>query len=132
MVAVAFGTYVDRRAMIVEHQIEFAERRIVVGVLQVCVVAQALVQRAHVHEEGQQVPVGVATAAGAAVRLDPLATAVNTMCTRCPRMGTIRVGSTTTMPSGAASLTRTERCAISRAPALVISSSVVSSRVMGT
>ena len=62
----------------------------------------------------------------------PVATQVNAMWLRCPRTGAMPVGSTTMMPCGFTRRTSSDVCAISRAPCLVVSSSVVISSVIGT
>ncbi len=56
--------------MVIHHEIEIAEWRVIGGVLQAGVRAQTLVDRAHFCQKGQQVPIGIAAATGAAVRLD--------------------------------------------------------------
>jgi len=61
--------HVHGRAMVVEHKIEIAERRIVVRVLQVSIAAQPLEHGFHFHQEWNQIPVCIAAPAGAAVRL---------------------------------------------------------------
>jgi hypothetical protein len=60
---------VDRGAVVVDDRVEVGERRVVVGVLQRCIGAQAGGQRLHLHQELDQIPVGVAPAPRAAVRL---------------------------------------------------------------
>ena len=54
------------------------------------------------------------------------------MWLRCPRTGASAVGSATMMPCGFTRRTSSDVCAISRAPCLVVSSSVVISSVIGT
>ena len=71
---------VDRGAVIVDHQVEVAERRIIGVVLQRAVGQQPLEHGFHLGQEGDQRPVGVASRTGWSYAPEhPSATQVNTM-----------------------------------------------------